>query len=144
MANNLPNNKADQYLKEKADKKKTGNKALVLFLVLIFIVISVVIKITLTGSLKPDFFKGLPGSDDAYAIAKEFIRPTLKSSSANFSDTKYQFGKQSDSVYVIQSSVESRNDSGDKINTEFKIVLKYNGGQVDKQKNWTLIDLNQK
>jgi hypothetical protein len=41
---------------------------------------------------------------------------------------------------VIQSSVESRNDSGDKINTEFKIVLKYNGGQVDKQKNWTLID----
>ncbi|MDB5002732.1 MAG: hypothetical protein JWQ34_957 [Mucilaginibacter sp.] len=143
MANDLPNNKTDQYLKEKAANKKKGNKALVVFLFLIFIVISVVVKITLTGSLKPDFFKGLPGSDDAYTIAKEFIRPTLKSSSANFSDTKYQFGKQSDSVYVIQSSVESRNDSGDKINTEFKIVLKYNGGQVDKQKNWTLIDLSQ-
>jgi hypothetical protein len=143
MAKNIPQDKTQHYLKQKADKKKTGNKALWVFLVLIFIVISVVVKITLTGSLKPEFFKGMPGSDDAYAIAKEFIQPTLKSSSATFSDEKYQFGKQSDSVYVIQSSVESKNESGEKINTEFKIILKYNGGQVDKQKNWTLIDLNE-
>jgi hypothetical protein len=142
MANNLPKDKADQYLKEKAAKKKTGNKVLWIFLFFCIIAITVVVKIALTGSLKPDFFKGMPGSDDAYTIAKEFIRPTLASSSANFSDTKYQFGKKSDSVYVIQSSVETSNSSGEKVNTEFKIILKYNGGQVDKQKNWSLVDLN--
>jgi hypothetical protein len=142
MANNLPKGKTDQYLKEKAAKKKTGYKALSIFLFFCFVAITIVVKITLTGSLKPNFFKGMPGSNDAYAIAKEFIRPTLSSSSANFSDSQYQFGKKSDSVYVIRSSVETHNNSGEKIITDFKIILKYNGGQVDKQKNWSLMDLN--
>ncbi|WP_214070767.1 hypothetical protein [Mucilaginibacter sp. dw_454] len=135
--------KTEQYLKERAAKKHSGNKALFIFLVLIAIVIAVVAKIFLTGTLKPEFMKGMPGSDDAYAMAKLFIQPTLKSSSVKFNDDKYQFGKQSDSVYVIQSSVESSTDGGEKVNTEFKIILKYNGGQVDKQKNWSLIDISQ-
>ncbi|MCC8426116.1 hypothetical protein [Mucilaginibacter sp. UR6-11] len=143
MPNNLSENKTQDYLNQKANKKKTGNRALWVFLVFIFIAITVVVKITLTGSLKPEFFKGMPGSDDVYAVAKEFIRPTLRSSGVTFADSKYKFGKQADSVYVIQSSVESTNDNGEKINTEFKIILKYNGGQVDKQKNWTLIDLSE-
>jgi len=142
MANTLPKDKSEQYLKQKAAKKRSGNKALFIFLVFVAVIVTIVAKIFLTGTLKPEFFKGMPGSDDAYAMAKLFIQPTLKSSSANFEDDKYQFGKQSDSVYVIQSSVESTSESGEKINTEFKIVLKYNGGQVDKQKNWSLIDLS--
>ncbi|NNU33499.1 hypothetical protein HK413_03815 [Mucilaginibacter sp. S1162] len=141
MPNNLQKDKTEQFFKEKAAKRKSGNKVLGVLLVICLIAITVVVKITFTGSLKPSFFKGLPNSDDAYAIAKDFIRPTLAASSANFSDSKYQFGKKSDSVYVIQSSVETSNNSGEKTNTEFKIVLKYNGGQVDKQKNWSLIDL---
>jgi hypothetical protein len=141
MANDLPKDKTDKFFKEKAAKRKSGNKVLGILLVFCLIIITVVVKITFSGSLKPNFFKGLPGSDDAYTIAKEFIRPTLAASSANFSDSKYQFGKKSDSVYVIQSSVETSNSSGEKINTEFKIILKYNGGQIDKQKNWSLIDL---
>lgn len=136
-------NKTDQYLKTKADKKNTGKKALWILFATLFIIISVVIKITLTGSLKPTFFKGMPDSDDVYAIAKEFIQPTLKSSSVTFSDSKYQFGKQADSVYVIRSSVRSKNESGEEINTGFKIVLKYNGGQVNRQKNWSVIDLSE-
>lgn len=142
MTKKLPNDKADQFLKQKAAKKKSGNKVLWGLLFFCFIAITIVVKITVTGSLKPSFFKGMPGSDDAYTIAKEFIRPTLATSSANFSDSKYQFGKKSDSVYVIQSSVETSNNSGEKITTEFKIVLKYNGGQIDKQKNWSLVDLS--
>ncbi|GAA4102495.1 hypothetical protein [Mucilaginibacter panaciglaebae] len=142
MATTLPKDKSQQYLKQKAAKKRSGNKALFIFLALIVVAVAVVAKIFLAGTLKPNFVKGMPGSEDAYAMAKLFISPTLKSSSANFADDKYQFGKQSDSVYVIQSSVESTDESGEKINTEFKIVLKYNGGQVDKQKNWSLIDLS--
>jgi hypothetical protein len=141
MANNTPQDKSAQYLKQKADKKKTGNKVLWIFLVFVAIAISVVVKITLTGSLKPNFFKGLPGNEDAYEIAKQFVEPTLKSSSADFKDDGYQFGKQSDSVYVIKSSVETGSGS-DRIITEFKVILQYNGGQVDKKKNWSLIDLS--
>ncbi|MES2809879.1 MAG: hypothetical protein V4619_14710 [Bacteroidota bacterium] len=141
MTTKQPQNQADQYLKQKAAKKKTGNKALIIFLVFIAIAISVLVKITLTGSLKPSFFKGMPGAEDTYEIAKQFIEPTLKSSSANFQDDRYQFGNQSDSVFVIQSSVET-SDGGEKVVTPFKIVLKYNGGQVDRKKNWSLIDLS--
>lgn len=123
----------DQYLKQKAAKKKTGNKALWILLILTGILISVVAKIFLADAFKPDFFKGLPGNEDAYEIAKQFIEPTLKSSSANFQEDKYQFGKQSDSVYVIKSSVETES-GGEKVSTDFKITLQYNGGQVDKRK----------
>jgi|GEM_PF-738739 len=145
MANSapkLPPNRSEQYLKQKADKKKSGNKAVFLLLTFTAIAIALVAKIFLTGTLKPEFMGGLPGSEDAYAMAKLFIRPTLRSSSANFADDRYQFGKQSDSIYVIRSSVQLTNDNGEKINTEFKIVLKYNGGQINKQKNWSLIDLS--
>jgi hypothetical protein len=142
MANTLPKDKSEQYLKQKAAKKRSGNKALFIFLAFVVVTVAVIAKIFLTGTLKPEFFKGMPQSDDAYAMAKLFIQPTLKTSNANFADDKYQFGKQSDSVYVIQSSVESTNQDGEKINTEFKIFLKYNGGQVDKQKNWSLVNLS--
>jgi hypothetical protein len=141
MTNNKPTAKTDQYLKQKAAKKKTGNKALWLLLIISAILISVMAKIFLADTFKPAFFKGLPGNEDAYEIAKQFIEPNLKSPTANFQDDKYQFGKQSDSVYVIQSSVETES-GGEKINTNFKIILQYNGGQVDKKKNWTLIDLS--
>ncbi|MFD2146881.1 hypothetical protein [Mucilaginibacter antarcticus] len=141
MTANLPQNKTDQYLKQKAAKKKTGNKALIIFLVFIAIAISVLAKITLTGSLSPSFSAGMPGAEDTYDIAKQFIEPTLKSSSANFQDDRYQFGNQSDSVFVIQSSVKT-SDGGEKIVMPFKIVLKYNGGQIDRKKNWSLVDLS--
>lgn len=131
------------YLDEKAVKKKSATKALFLLLIGAAIAISVVVKITMTGSLKPNFFSGLPSSDDAYSIAKEFVQPTLKSTSVDFSDTKYQFAKQPDSVYVIKSSVTSKHDGGEQVTTEFKITLKYNGGDVSRQKNWTLLDLSE-
>jgi hypothetical protein len=141
MTTKQPAGKSDQYLKQKAAKKKSGTKALVLFVIVIAVVVSIVVKITLSGSLKPEFFKGMPDSEDTYEIAKQFIEPTLKSSSVNCQDDHYQFGTQADSVFVIQSSVETH-DGSDKLNTPFKIILKYNGGQVDKKKNWSLIDLS--
>ena len=134
---------AKDYLEEKAKKKKTGNKALWLLIVLIVVVVAMVAKILFTGNLKPDNFTGLPTSEDAYAVAKGFILPTLKSSSADFSDSHYQFGKQSDSVYIIKSSVDSKNASGEKTTVNFRITLKYNGGEASREKNWTLVNLDE-
>jgi len=131
------------YLAEKERKKKSGLKALWFLLILLLIVVSMVAKIILTGTLKPDVFTNLPSSDEAYTIAKDFVRPTLKSSSANFEDSKYQFGKTSDSVYVIRSSVITNDANNEKMTTSFKITLKYNGGQPSREKNWTLVDIDE-
>jgi hypothetical protein len=132
------------YLAEKAVKKKSATKAVWVLLALSALVIIMVVKIQLTGSLKPDFTTGLPNSDDAYAMAKLFIEPTLKSGSNQFADDKYQFAKTSDSVYVIKSFVNTKDPAGgDPIITNFKITLKYNGGQAGKQKNWTVVDMSQ-
>jgi hypothetical protein len=132
------------YLAEKAKKKKSATKAVWMLLVFSVLIIAMVVKIQLTGSLKPEFFTGLPSSDDAYTIAKQFIEPTLKSGSNKFEDTKYQFAKTSDSVYVIKSEVHSKDaNGGEPITSGFKITLQYKGGQASKIKNWAVLDLSQ-
>ncbi|MFD0750247.1 hypothetical protein ACFQZS_08855 [Mucilaginibacter calamicampi] len=127
----------NKFLKEKSVKKKSANKAVWIVLFFCAIIISMMVKISLTGSLKPEFFRGLPSNEDAYKIAKEYVRPTLKSSSVSFADDGYQFAKTSDSVYVIKSTVETEGTT-----TEFKIKLQYKGGEPSKQKNWSVIDLS--
>ncbi|MGY3212116.1 hypothetical protein [Mucilaginibacter sp. HD30] len=127
----------NEFLKEKSVRKKSANKAVWVLLFFCAIVIAMMVKISLTGSLKPQFFSGLPSNKEAYEIAKEYVRPALKSQSVNFSDDGYQFAKTSDSIYVIKSSVETEGTT-----TEFKIKLQYKGGQPDKQKNWSVIDLS--
>jgi len=126
----------NKFLKEKSVKKKSANKAVWVLLFFCAVIIAMMVKISLTGSLKPEFFSGLPSNEDAYQIAKEYVRPALKSSGLKFDDG-YQFAKTSDSVYVIKSSVETEG-----IITQFKIKLQYKGGEPDKQKNWSVIDLN--
>jgi hypothetical protein len=127
----------NEFLKEKSVKKKSATKAVWVVLFFCAVIIAMMVKITLTGSLKPTFFTGLPSNEDAYEIAKEYVRPALKSSSVTFAEDGYQFAKTSDSVYVIKSTVETEGTT-----TEFKIKLQYKGGQPDKQKNWSVIDLS--
>ena len=132
---------ADRYTAEQAAKKKTGKKALWVLFILLVIVIAIIAKILIGSSLTADNYSGMPTSDETYAIAKEFITPTLKSESNSFEDSRYQFAKGDDSVFVIKSSVITTNANGeDAIN--FKIRLKYNGGDPSKQKNWTVIDID--
>lgn len=135
---------AQDYKAQKAEKKKTGQKALWLLIVLLVIVVAMVVKIMFANDLKAGGgFSGMPSSDEAFTVAKELIRPTLKSSSATFNDSHYQFGKgATDSVYVIQSTVDTRDASNDKVTMKFKIVLKYRGGEPSKTKNWDLVNLD--
>lgn len=127
----------NEFLNKKSDRKKRANKFVWILLGFSAFGIAMLIKVMLTGSLKPEFFKGLPTHEDAYEIAKEYVRPTLKSSSVNFEEEGYQFGKTSDSVYVIKSTLETEGTT-----MEFKITLQYKGGQPDKQKNWSVVSLN--
>jgi hypothetical protein len=132
----------ENYELDKAAKKKTAKRYgwMVLLLVLAFAVI--VAKFALAGSLE-DIITGMPSSDDVYTVAKDFVRPTLRSTEAQFSDSEYQFGKKADSVYVIKSSVTTKGDGGQEQKTDFEITLKYNGGEKTDQKNWELIDIKE-
>ncbi|TWR31312.1 hypothetical protein FPZ43_02215 [Mucilaginibacter pallidiroseus] len=125
------------YLKEKVVKKKSAVKAAWMMVVFVLVFALLLAKYAFTGSLDP--FTGLPDSDVAYSIAKEFIRPTTLSSNVTFSDSQYQFAKKSDSVYVIKSFYTD----GEDVKNDFRITLKYDGGNAANKSNWTLVNLDQ-
>ncbi|TSD66833.1 hypothetical protein FFF34_005380 [Inquilinus sp. KBS0705] len=129
------------YLKAKSEKKKSAS-AVAWMLVAVVVLFAVFLaKFALTGSAS--VFSGMPDSDQAYTIAKEFITPTVLSGNIKYSDSEYKFAKKSDSVYVIKSQYSSQDNNGESSKTNFTITLKYNGGAAGKTQNWTMLDLNQ-
>lgn len=113
----------------------SGVMVLVTF-ILIFTFI--IVRFALTGNVQ-SIFSGEPTHDDVYNIAKEYIKPTLKSANATFSESEYQFGKERDSIYIIKSHADL--DGGRR--TNFKITLKFKGGAKNDQRNWEILDLNE-
>ncbi|MBB5394423.1 hypothetical protein [Mucilaginibacter sp. AK015] len=132
---------AKDYLKDKVVKKKSASVVGWLLALLVLIFAIMIGRFALSGSI--NMFSGLPDSDDAYKIAKQFIIPTTLSKNVDFSDSEYKFAKKSDSVYVIKSFYTSKFDSGETSKTNFTITLKYNGGAGAKTSNWTLLNLDQ-
>ncbi|RFZ94271.1 hypothetical protein D0C36_01565 [Mucilaginibacter conchicola] len=129
------------YLKDKKVKKKTAKKAAWL-IVLAFVVFGVFLaKFALSDSNVS--FDGLPDSDTAYGIARQFIQPTIRATNVRFSDDRYKFAKQSDSIYVIKSSYNTKYDDGENLTTNFTITLKYRGGMGTKIGNWNMVSLDQ-
>ncbi|QXV64352.1 hypothetical protein INP83_14805 [Mucilaginibacter sp. 21P] len=128
------------YLKDKSVKKKSAKTAAWLIAVAILVFGFLLAKFALSDT---GMFKGLPDSDTAYKIARQFIIPTVRSTNARFADDSYKFAKQSDSVYVIKSSYTIKFDSGENQTTHFTIVLKYKGGLGSQIGNWNMISLDQ-
>lgn len=127
-----------KYLAEKKKKKKSAMSGVVVLVIVALIFIFIVAKFALTGNVE-DTFSGAPTHDDVYEIAKEYVKPTLKSANATFSDSEYEFGKEADSVYVIKSHVDL--DGGQR--TNFEITLKFRGGAKNEQHNWDVLNLNE-
>ena len=127
-----------KYLAEKKKKKKSAMSGVAVLIILALIFIFIIAKFALTSDVE-DTFSGAPSHDDVYAIAKEYVRPTLKSGDATFSDSEYEFGKKEDSVYVIKSHV----DLNDGQRTNFEITLKYKGGVKTDERNWDVLNLNE-
>jgi hypothetical protein len=128
-----------KYLAEKKKKKKSAMNGVAVLVVLALIFIFIVAKFALSGGGVDDAFSGAPTGDDVYAIAKSYVKPTLRSSDATFSDSQYQFGKKEDSVYVIRSHVDVAGGQG----TNFEITLKYKGGAKNDERNWEVLNLNE-
>ena len=62
-----------------------------------------------TSTSADSFFNVAPTGNDAYEIAKDYIRPTLKSP-AEFATEGFEFGKDSESVFVVKSYFETKSD----------------------------------
>lgn len=127
-----------KYLAEKKKKKKSAMNGVAVLVILALIFAFIVAKFALTNNVE-DTFSGAPTHDDVYEIAKAYVKPTLKSANATFSDSEYEFGKEQDSVYVIKSHADL--DGGQR--TNFTITLKFKGGAKNDQRNWDVINLNE-
>ena len=129
------------YLNNKEVKKKFAAK-LIIVLVLLSIIFSIfLIRLAISGK-NTDMVNTPPKNEDAYSIAKEFIKPGInKSSSANFSDTNYQCAQKADSIYIIKSYVEVKKPTGEKSVLDYEITIKFIGGDARNKRNWKLIDL---
>ncbi|MEO7212171.1 hypothetical protein [Mucilaginibacter sp.] len=129
------------YLKDKQIKKQSAVTAA--WLLVGFGIVFVFILVKIANSNSMSVFSRLPDSDAAYAMAKLYIRPTVRSTNVSFHDDSYKFAKKSDSVYVIKSSYSARETSGESTTTQFTISLKYMGGSANKEESWKMLDLNQ-
>lgn len=127
-----------KFLAEKQQKKRKAKKGAWILILLAIAFILVFIRFAMNGS-KAIYFNGLPGDEDAYKIGQQFIRPTVKSTGLHFPDSGYEFGKQSDSVYIIKSYYETP-ESG---RTNYKLVLKYKGGRFGSTDSWDVESIDQ-
>lgn len=90
-----------------------------------------------TNNIKPD-------SEIAYVIAQNYISISLKSpSTADFPALDYHYSMPDSVTYIISSYVDSQNGFGAMIRTNYKITLRYNGGETGNPQNWTVIDLKE-
>ncbi|AYL95597.1 hypothetical protein [Mucilaginibacter celer] len=132
------------FLKDKRLKKKRAMKGVYAIVVVGVIFVFIMIKFAISGGVSDVFsFNRMPNADDAYKIAKEFVIPTIRSGNVSFPDEGYQYGKKSDSVYIIKSYVISTDERGEKSRTNFEMILKYNGGPRFMKKNWSMVDINE-
>lgn len=130
---------AKDYLSEKKKKKKSAKTA-AWFLIFFFLVFAMLMAKVATSNSWAN--GGLPDSDTAYDVARQYIMPTARSRNVDFADDDYKFAKQSDSVYVIKSSYTTKFNNGVNQTRNFTIILKYKGGMAKKIGNWDLIDLD--
>jgi hypothetical protein len=128
------------YLKDKTAKKRFFQKGMLVLAAMAVIFTVFIIRFALSGS-REDLLNGAPGSDDAYQMAKLFVKPTIKSDNIIFPETGYQCAKKPDSVFIIKSYAEAKDQPKPKNITTFEITLKFIGGAVADKNNWKLINI---
>jgi hypothetical protein len=133
---------AKNYLSYKEGKKNFALKG-VWVLVILAVVFAVILFRFALSNTQLEFSAHAPDNDEAYAIAKQFIKPTIKSNSVSFPESGYQCAQKPDSVYIIKSYAESKGKTDAKNVITFEVTLKYKGGEVSAKENWILLNLNE-
>jgi len=133
-------NMTDHYIQNDAAKKNFFRKGSIVLVLAIGVSTIFMTRYALSGSRK-DMLGNVPDYDDAYTIAKTFIRPTIKSTNISFPASGYQCAQKPDSVFVVKSYAQAQGAKDPKDITSFEITLKFNGGKVADKNNWKVIDL---
>jgi hypothetical protein len=126
-----------EYLKEEQARRKTTKQGIIVIIIFVVIFIGVIFRFAFRSGSTLGL---LPTPKDAYEIAKDYVKPTIKSQDVEFPDD-YQYTKSSDSLYVIKSYFEASNIGGQNAKTDFTITLKYNGGFISRDADWTVVNL---
>ena len=130
------------YLTDKALKKNYAIKGAWLIVALAIIFVIVVIRFAMAG-YGFGFTDDMPGTHDAYSVAQEFIKPTIKLTEVSFPESGYQCATTPDSTYIIKSYAEAKGQDKEKGIIAFEIILKYNGGKVRDTSSWTVVDVRE-
>lgn len=131
----------ETYLKDKTAKKRFFQKGMVVLVALAVIFTVFLTRFALSGS-REALLNGAPGSEDAYKVAKLFVKSTIKSNDISFPESEYQCAQKPDSVFVIKSYAEAKNQPKPENVTPFEITLKFIGGAIADKRNWKLISIN--
>ncbi|GAA4913091.1 hypothetical protein [Mucilaginibacter defluvii] len=129
---------SNDYHQLKKAKGKTARLGVWVVIGLIILFGLILFRFTLSGSQKQNLFGGLPSKEDVYEAAKIIVKPSLKGDHVSFSDDGFEFGKRSDSVYVIRSYADVTAEDGSQSRQYFNVTIKYNGGLATKANNWEL------
>jgi len=133
-------NMTEHYIQNDAAKKNFFRKGSIVIAIAIGVSSIFMTRYALSGSRK-DLSGNVPDYDDAYSIAKTYVRPTIKSSDIIFPVSGYQCAQKPDSVFVVKSYAQAKGAKDPKDITAFEITLKFNGGKVADKNNWKVIDL---
>jgi hypothetical protein len=129
------------YVADKEARKSSAMKAVWVLVIISIIFIFALFKFGHSGIHLGN--SGMPTDDDAFEVAKDFVKITVRSNKVDFPGSGYQIAKREDSVYVIRSVVELTDDAGEKKTNNFKVLMQYKGGRPDDQKNWNLLNISQ-
>jgi hypothetical protein len=130
----------DHYIQNDAAKKDFFKKGLIVLVIIAAISTIFMTRYALSGSRKDPSGK-VPDYDDAYTMAKTFIRPTIKWPDITFPASGYQCAQKPDSVFIVKSYAEAKGQKNPQNITSFEITLKFTGGNVGDKDNWKVIDL---
>src|ERR1700748_1092450 len=129
------------YLSDKAVKKSFALKGAWLLIILAVVFTAVLLRFAFSDIRFSFFSNTAPGSDDAYFVAKQFIKPTIKSGHITFPESGFQCAQKPDSVFIIKSYAETKAQSGEKNITWNEITLKFLGGAVADKNSWKMVNL---
>jgi len=130
------------YLGSKSEKKKKALKGVWFILAAAAVFVFVILRYVQGSSMKIGS-RGLPDKEEAYKVAKDFLKADSPGSEQiDFADDGFSIGKKTDSIYVIKSTFEKRLEGGDVKKGDFSVTMRYKGGAVDDQNNWDLMNIN--
>ena|ERR1700761_2226490 len=132
------------YLAENAAKKKVTSNAMLALFIFVVLFIIIMLRVALRSGADGGFFSSMPSDEQAFAVAKVFVKPTLRSTNGDFAQDDFQCVRGADSVYTVKSWFETKDTGEGKVRTHFSITLRYNGGSPANDANWSMENIQEK